>query len=119
VGVIEASTSQGVLARELRAAHVVPVPALEPALERLRRGELDAFATNKAILFELGERLPGSRVLAGRWGLEHLALGIPKGRGEALSFLVRFARSVSRDGLLDRAVARAGLRGTVRPGAAP
>jgi polar amino acid transport system substrate-binding protein len=48
----------------------------------LSQGRLNAFATNKAILFEMSDSLPGSRVLDGRWGVEHLAIAIPKNRGE-------------------------------------
>src|SRR5690606_22586452 len=91
VGVSAGSTSEGVLTRDLRQAAVVPVASLDAASQWLARGELDAFATNKAILFEMGDGLPGSRVLAGRWGLESLALGIPKGREEGLALLLEFA----------------------------
>lgn len=41
---------------------------------------MDAFATNKAILFAMQDTLPGARILDGRWGLEHMAIAIPKGR---------------------------------------
>lgn len=77
----------------------------------LRSGAIDAYATNKAILFELGDGLPGARVLDGRWGLEHLAIAVPKGRGRS-SFLAAFADAVRRDGEVERAAQRAGLRGT-------
>ena len=46
-------------------------------------GKLDAYATNKASLFEMAEKLPGSKVLDGRWGVEHFAVAIPKGRDQA------------------------------------
>lgn len=115
VGVSEGSTSQGVLSRGLREATVVPVPSLETAGRWLAQGRLEAFATNKAILFEMGEGLAGSRVLEGRWGVEHLALGIPKGRGPALEGLREFAESALRGGLVTRAAERAGLRGALPP----
>ena len=117
VGVSAGSTSEGVLARELRQARLVAVAPLEAAGQWLARGELDAFATNKAILHEMADGLAGSRVLAGRWGLESLALGIPKGRGAALPLLLAFAESAAAGGLVERAAARAGLRGWTKPGA--
>lgn len=113
IGVSQGSTSQGVLGRELKEARVVAAPSLAAAAEMLRRGELDAFATNKAVLFEMADGLPGARVLEGRWGLEHLALAVPKGRSEAAKFLREFTGSVQRDGLLHAAAKRAGLRGSV------
>lgn len=113
VGVSQGSTSQSVLSRELKQASVVPVPSIKAAGEMLSQGQLEAFATNKAILFEMGDGLRGAKVLDGRWGLEHFAFGIPKGRGQGLPFLEQFAAAAKREGVVDRAVARAGLRGTV------
>lgn len=116
VGVSEGSTSQGVLSRAYKQAQVVPMPTLKAALDQLRLGRIDAFATNKGILFEMSDNLSGSRVLEGRWGLENLAIAIPKGRQAGLSYLSLYARTVRRDGTLQSAIARAGLRGTVEPG---
>lgn len=113
VGVSQGSTSQSVLSRELKQAAVVAVPSIKAAGEMLAQGRLEAFATNKAILFEMGDGLRGARVLEGRWGLEHFAFGIPKGRTPGLPFLEQFAATAKREGVVDRAVARAGLRGTV------
>ncbi|MGZ5033337.1 MAG: transporter substrate-binding domain-containing protein [Usitatibacter sp.] len=116
VGVSEGSTSQDVLTRELKHATVVPVASLKACVDALAQGKLDAFATNKAILFEMSDKLPGSRVLDGRWGLEHFSLGIPKGREQAMPYLGQLAEAARKDGVVDRAVERAGLRGAVRAG---
>lgn len=113
IGVSQGSTSQGVLTREFKHARVVPAPSLQAAGEMLRQRELDAFATNKGILFELADRLGDARVLDGRWGLEHLAIAVPKGRGTAAADYLRdFAAAARHDGLVRSASARAGLRGT-------
>ena len=84
IGVLQGSTSQSVLPGRLHDAAIVPMPTLKTAIEMLASGKLDAYATNKAVLFEMSDSLPGSRVLEGRWGVEELAIGIPKGRGAAL-----------------------------------
>jgi polar amino acid transport system substrate-binding protein len=112
VGVSQGSSSQSELARELHDATLVPVASLKEARRLLSEGGLDAFGTNKAILFELGDALPGSRVLPGRWGLESFALGIPKGRAAGHAYLEAFAQWVRSDGTVSRAAARAGVRGT-------
>ena len=112
IGVSQGSTSHATLTREFKQARVVPAPSLQVAGAMLQRGEIDAFATNKAILFELGDGLPGARVLEGRWGLERLAIAVPKGRGAAAAQYLRgFAQSVRSDGLVRAASSRAGLRG--------
>ena len=113
IGVSQGSTSQGTLTREFKHARVVPAPSLLVAGEMLQRSEIDAFATNKAVLYELGDSLPGARVLDGRWGLEQLAIAVPKGRGAAATEYLRvFAQAVRSDDLVRAASSRAGLRGT-------
>ena len=76
-------------------------------------GQLDAFATNKATLFEMAEKLPGSVVLDGRWGGERLAIAIPKGRDQGRAFVEKFTDDAKSEGLVKAAMGRAGLRGAV------
>jgi polar amino acid transport system substrate-binding protein len=114
VGVTQGSTSQTTLPGQLKSAVVVPAPTLGAAIEMLSQGKLEAFATNKAILFEMTASLPGSRVLDGRWGVENLAIAIPKGRGPGLSYLREFVEEANSKGLVVRAAERAGLRGAVK-----
>lgn len=111
LGVSQGSSSQSVLAQRLQQTTIVPVPSLEVAASKLQSNELDAFATNKGILFELNEKLSGFQVLQDRWGLENLAIAIPKGRQDALPFLTVFAQKVRENGQLDLMIKRAGLRG--------
>lgn len=111
IGVSQGSSSQAALGAQLRQARLVPAASIAEAQALLRRGDVDAFATNKAILSELQQGLPGFRVLDGRWGLEHLAIAIPKGRDAARPFLQQFAREVETSGQLAAMVQRAGLRG--------
>jgi polar amino acid transport system substrate-binding protein len=111
VGVSQGSTSQSVLSRDLRNAVVVATPSLKEAAAMLSGGKLDAFATNKATLFQMSDGLPGSRVLDGRWGVERFAFGIPKGRESALPLLSRLVEEAKVQGVVTRAADRAGLRG--------
>jgi polar amino acid transport system substrate-binding protein len=112
IGVSQGSTSERVLGARLRSATLVAAPSLAAAGDMLRAGSIDAFATNKAILFELADRVPGARVLDGRWGLEHLAVAVPKGREAGREFLHTFVVAMQTDGQVQRAAERAGLRGS-------
>ena len=114
VGVTQGSTSQSALPPLLSNAVVVPVPTLNAGIAMLSEGKLDAFATNKAILFEMSDGLSGSRVLDGRWGVEHLAIAIPKGRDQGMSCLRQFVEDARAEGLVTRAAERAGLRGIAK-----
>ena len=115
VGVSEGSTSEATLSRELRNATMVRTPSLKAAVDMLASGKLEAFATNKATLFEMAGELPGSQVLDGRWGLETFAIGIPKGREAALPLVSSFVGEAKANGAVARAVERAGLRGAMVP----
>jgi len=114
LGVSQGSSSQSVLGQRLKQTTIVPVPSLEVAASKLQNKELDAFATNKGILFELNEKLSGFQVLQDRWGLENLAIAIPKGRQDGLPFLNVFAQKVRENGQLDLMIKRAGLRGMTK-----
>jgi len=111
IGVTAGSSSLLSLPQKLKQPRVVPVLSLEQAQQMLSSGTLDAFATNKGILFEMARALPGFRVLTDDWGTEGLAMAIPKGRTAGLAYLNQFAEAVRSDGSLQSMLARSGLRG--------
>jgi polar amino acid transport system substrate-binding protein len=113
VGVSAGSSSQSTLSKQFKHASLVPAPTLKEAILMLTDGKIDAYATNKAILFEMSDQAPGSRVLDGRWGIETFAIAIPKGRDAALASLRMFADAAKSEGLVQRTAVRAGLRGTI------
>jgi polar amino acid transport system substrate-binding protein len=115
IGVTQGSTSERTLPKLLANATVTPAQNLKYAIQMLERRELDAFATNKPTLFEMSDQMPGARVLDGRWGEEHIAVAIPKGREIGMEFVRRFVEEVQSNGLLARAVEQAGLRGSLAP----
>lgn len=114
IGVSQGSSSQTALTKLYKNAKVVPADSLAKAQSMLSAKQIDAFATNKGILFEMSDSLPASRVLDGRWGLENLAIAIPKGREAGRSYVQTFAKDLEVNGLLNKAIQRSGLRGTAR-----
>lgn len=114
VGVTQGSTSDSTLSRDLKNAEVVRSVTLKDGIGMLAAGKIDAYATNKATLFEMADQLPGSKVLDGRWGLERHAIAIPKGRESGLGYLRKFTDDIKAEGLVKAATARAGLRGTAQ-----
>ena len=115
VGVTTGSTSDATLSKDLRNAEVVRAPTFNDTIAQLASHQIDAFATNKATLFEIAEKLPGSRVLDGRWGVERHAIAIPKGREAGLEFLRTFTSGIMSSGLVRDAIGRAGLKGVLDP----
>jgi polar amino acid transport system substrate-binding protein len=113
VGVTTGSSSDAVLSRDLKSAEIVRAATIAAAVDMMAAGQLDAFATNKATLFEMIEKLPGSKVLDGRWGVERHAIAIPKGRDRGRAFVEKFTADAKSEGLVKAAIARAGLRGAM------
>jgi polar amino acid transport system substrate-binding protein len=113
VGVTAGSSSDATLSRDFKHAEVVRADTFDVAIEMMATGAISAYATNKATLFEMTEKLPGSKVLEGRWGIERHAIAIPKGREQAMAFIRQFTNDVKSEGVVGAAIARAGLRGAV------
>jgi polar amino acid transport system substrate-binding protein len=113
VGVGAGSTSEAYLAEAFRQARVVPAPTTGAAVAMLAGGQLDAFATDKAVLHRMSASLPGSRVLDGRWGVERFAAALAADRAAAMPFVERFVADAEREGLVERAVESAGVRGVL------
>jgi polar amino acid transport system substrate-binding protein len=114
IGVTQGSTSQGTIPKMLPNATVVPAENYRRGIEMLEHGEIDTYATNKPTLFEMSDQMPGSRILDGRWGEEHLAVAIPKNHEAGLEYIRRYVEEVQTSGLLAQAVERSGLRGAVK-----
>ncbi len=113
VGVTQGSSSQATLGRLFKQASLVPASSVVHAQDMLRQGQVQAYATNKAILNEMLPALPGFKILQGRWGEEHMAIAVPKGREAGKAFLQQFAREAESSGLLKNIIDKSGLQGTV------
>jgi polar amino acid transport system substrate-binding protein len=111
IGVAAGSTSESTLSRDLKNAQVVRTVTNLNGAELVALGQIDAFATNKATLFELAERVPDLKVLPGRWGEERHGIAIPKGREQGLPVIKAFTEDAIAQGLVKAAVDRAGLKG--------
>jgi len=114
IGVTKGSTSQGTIPKLLPDATVVPAENAKRAIEMFERRQLDLFATNKPTLFQMSDQMPGARVLEGRWGIEHIAVAVPRGREAGMEYLCRFVEEAQASGLLAEAEKRAGLRGVLK-----
>jgi polar amino acid transport system substrate-binding protein len=114
IGVTKGSTSERTLPAKFKNAKIVAAENVRVAIEMLNRGEIDSYATNKPTLFEMSDSMPGAHVLDGDWGLEHMAIAVPRGREQGLPFVADFVREVQTDGLLEKTAQQAGLRGAVK-----
>jgi len=113
VAVQEKSQPEVFLSRILKNATVVRGPSLAGTVEMLKSGTADAIFSIKPSLFEVSNRLPGSRVLDGAAGMDPHAMVMPKGRGPGVAYARRFIEEAKAGGLVKGAIDRAGIRGAV------
>ena len=114
IGVTKGSTSERTLPTKFKNATIVPAESVKAAIAMFDRAEIDLYATNKPTLFEMSDQMPGARILDGNWGLEHMAIAIPRGREDALPLLNRFVAEEQSNGALDTIQQQAGLRGAIK-----
>ena len=114
IGVIQGSTTEARFSIELKKAVLIRAPTQDSAIKMLAARQMDAFATNKANLFEMSDKLPGWRILEGRYAVEQISIAIPKGRDLGMPFLRQFIEDAKSEGLVSSAAKRAGIRGTVK-----
>ena len=119
VGVSGKSAYDLFLSRHLQHAQIVRSHSPESAFDLILSRTVDVLAGVRQSLVAHSEKLPGSRVLDERFMAIGQALGIAKGRGEAVTFLREFVEDVKASGFVARAISNAGVRGvSVAPKAA-
>ena len=99
------------LSRTLKHATLVRAPGIDASYERFVAEGLEALAGLKARLVADAEKLPGSRVLEGRFTAVQQAIGTPAGRDAGAAWLRRFAAHAKASGLVTQAISRHGVRG--------
>ena len=72
--------------------------------KKLRSGKADVFAANKANLFGLSDKMPGSRVLDGRIGVDDVAIALPKGRETGMAYVRKYIEDAKAEGLIKAAI---------------
>jgi len=105
------------LSRNLKHAQLVRVQGSDP-FETFVRDKLEALASLKPRLVDEVNRLPGSRILEGRFTAVQQAVCTPKGRDAGANYLREFVEDVKATGLVARVIEQNGVRGvTVAPAA--
>jgi polar amino acid transport system substrate-binding protein len=100
------------LTRTLKQAQLMRIPDnVDAAVDLLRDGKADAFASNRAALIQIRDKLGGYRLLDERlYAVEH-AIALPQGRGSALAQAKAFVEEAKRSGAVSQAIARHSIVG--------
>ena len=113
IGVVQKGGPDVHLSRNLQSATLVRVPTLADMVEALKAGRAHALAATKATLLGMSAKLPGSRVLEGRFSTTGIGMAVPKGRAGSAAYVGRFVEDAKSEGLVKAAIERAGLRGVI------
>jgi polar amino acid transport system substrate-binding protein len=119
IGISSGSAYDLFLSRSIQHAELIRAPDPNGAFQLILTGKVDVVAGVRQHLVANVEKLPGSRVLDGRFMAIQQALGIVKGRAAGAKYLREFIEEVKASGLVARAIEKAGVRGvSVAPAAA-
>ena len=99
------------LDRNIRHAELIRSPTLDTAYEQFLRERLDALAGLRPRLIADVERLPGARILDGRFTAVQQAIGTARKNAASAAFLRQFVEEAKASGLVARLIERHGVRG--------
>jgi polar amino acid transport system substrate-binding protein len=107
------------LDRNIKHAELVRSETLDTAYEQFVRDKLDALAGLKPRLLSDVEKLPGARVISGKFMAVQQAIGTPKRNAAGAAFLKQFVEEAKATGLVARFIERHQVRGLSVAPAAP
>jgi polar amino acid transport system substrate-binding protein len=112
IGVGQRNAADLFLSRTLKQAQLVRVSDnLESAIDVLRSGKADLYASNREGLMQIRDKLGGYRILDERlFGVEH-AIAMPNGRGPGLAYAKAFIEELKTSGVIAQLIARNSIRG--------
>jgi polar amino acid transport system substrate-binding protein len=107
------------LSRNLKRATLVSTASADAAFEALASGQVGALAGLTQSLLGLAPKLPGSRLVDGRFMGVQQSIAVPKGKDAGLSYLRTVVEEAKKSGLVARAIERTGTKGVSVAPAAP
>lgn len=99
------------LSRNIKQAQLARAEGIEGSYQLFVKEKLDVLAGLKPRLLQDREKLPGSRILEGRFTAVQQAIGTPKGRPAAAAYLREFAQDIKSSGLVAQLIARHNVEG--------
>lgn len=111
IAVTERAAYELYLSRTIKRARLVRAEGLDGAFKVFVADKLDALSGLKPrLLMDVG-KVPGARILDGQFTTVQQAIGTPKSRLQAASYLRAFAEDVKASGFVAEAIERNGVAG--------
>jgi polar amino acid transport system substrate-binding protein len=113
IGVAGNATGDVVLSGKLKSAALVRVAGdVAAAVDLLRTGKADMFATSTEVALIIAERVPGARILAGTFTTVDFAVAMPKGRTSAAQEkITQLVNEAKTAGVVQKAIETSNLKG--------
>lgn len=99
------------LQRTLRNATLLETDGIQGSFDLFAESRLDALAGLKPRLLDDVQRMPGARLLDGRFTAVQQSMGVPHERAAAAAYLTAFADEITSSGLLREIIERHDVRG--------
>ena len=99
------------LTRELKKAKIVRAPTSPAVTDMMLADRIEVAAGVKQQLEADAKRLPGLRLLDGRFMVINQAMGIPKGRAVGTAYVSEFVQQMKASGFVANALKRHGIEG--------
>jgi polar amino acid transport system substrate-binding protein len=107
------------LSRTIKRAQLVRATGGSATLKMFVADKLEAYAGLKPTLINLSAKMPGTRVLEGRYTVIPYSVGTPRGRDAGNRYLRDFIEDGKASGLVARSIEKNGVRGVSVAPAAP
>jgi polar amino acid transport system substrate-binding protein len=111
IAVAERSAYHLWLERNIKHATLVTAAGIEASYQIFVTDKLEVLAGLKPRLMDDVAKLPGAKILEGRFTAVQQAIGTPKGRPEGAAYLHKFAEDVKASGLVAQLIERHKIRG--------
>ena len=108
IAAVRGHASTASLNNVVKQAEVVLGENEKATFDLLRTGQVHAFASTRQLLLKIAKELPGSQVLADRYGAQFNRVVIPKGRMDWLAFANEFVEEAKKSGLVQKAIDQEG-----------
>ena len=118
IAISEKSAYDLYLSRNLKHAQLVRIKGADEVFDAFVRDKLDALAGLKPRLVDEVKKLPGARILDGRFTAVQQAVCTPKGRDAAAAYLREFVEDIKASGLVAKTIEKNGVRGVTVAAAA-
>jgi polar amino acid transport system substrate-binding protein len=112
IGVGQASTSDQFLTRTLKSAELVRRSGIEPSVEVLKSGQVDAWAASASNIQQLAKRVPGSKIVPGAFMSDGSMVILPKKSSSAArAKIAELISEAKKAGIVTKAIEQVGVKG--------